>query len=433
MVAIAQVPNRGKSLKPVPGHLPDPAASASPPRVPRIALYSQGMVGFGHIRRNASIAQALRHSTLQPDIMLIAEAWQAGALLMPPGVDCVTLPALRRDADGGYNPRFLLDVSDGELIALRTRVIRSAMEVFNPDLLVVDYMPLGVAGELAPTLEFLKRRGKTRLVLGLRDVLYDPETVKRSWANQDNLDAIQNYYDSVWIYGDPTVFDPLREYDLMESVGTKARHTGYLDQRPRLEYAKAEAAPLVANLPSGKIALCLVGGGHDGGALAEAFIQSDLPLDTTGVLVTGPLMPWEERQHVRLEAEQRSQFRVLDFVHDPTPLIDRADRIIAMGGYNTVCEALSFEKHALIVPRVKPEPEQWIRAQRFRDLGLVDVLHPGALSPGALTEWLASDLGPPPASRSRIDFDGLTRIPAMVAELLNAPFTPTPGHMPLPL
>jgi len=104
-----------------------------------------------------------------------------------------------------------------------------------------------------------------------------------------------------------------------------------------------------------------------------------------------------------------------------------------MGGYNTVCEALSFEKHALIVPRVNPEPEQWIRAQRLRDLGLVDVLHPGALSPAALTEWLASDLGPPPASRSRIDFDGLTRIPAMVAELLNAPFSYTPGHMPLPL
>src|SRR2546423_15066925 len=162
MVAIAQVPNRGKSLKPVPGHLPDPAASASPPRVPRIALYSQAMVGFGHIRRNASIAQALRRSTLQLDIMLIAEAWQAGALLMPPGVDCVTLPALRRDADGGYNPRFLLDVSDGELIALRTRVIRSAMEVFNPDLLVVDYMPLGVAGEFAPTLEFLKPRVHSR-------------------------------------------------------------------------------------------------------------------------------------------------------------------------------------------------------------------------------------------------------------------------------
>src|SRR5205823_14545927 len=100
--------------------------------------------------------------------MLIAEAWQAGAILMPTGVECVTLPARRREVDGGYNPRFLLDVSVGELIAVRSRVIRSAMEVFAPDLLVVDYLPLGVAGELAPTLEFLKRRGKTRLVLGDR-------------------------------------------------------------------------------------------------------------------------------------------------------------------------------------------------------------------------------------------------------------------------
>src|SRR5204862_314261 len=80
-------------------------------RAPRIALYSQGMMGFGHIRRNASIAQALRRSALQPAIVMIAEAWQAGALLMPAGIDCVTLPAIRKEANGEYNPRFLLDVS----------------------------------------------------------------------------------------------------------------------------------------------------------------------------------------------------------------------------------------------------------------------------------------------------------------------------------
>src|SRR5207248_702396 len=53
-----------------------------PPSPPRVAMYSQGMVGFGHIRRNASIAQALRASELQPAIVMIAEAWQAGALLL---------------------------------------------------------------------------------------------------------------------------------------------------------------------------------------------------------------------------------------------------------------------------------------------------------------------------------------------------------------
>lgn len=399
---------------------------AQQPGAPRVAMYSQGMVGFGHIRRNASIAQALRASELQPGIVMIAEAWQAGALLLPEGVDCVTLPALRREPDGAYNPRFLLDVSDQDLIALRTRVIRSAVEVFDPDVLIVDYLPLGVAGELATTLERLRARGNTRCVLGLREVLYDSETVRRTWADRANMDAIRNFYDAIWIYGDPAVFDPVREYGLGPDVAAKARYTGYLDQRPRLDLAAARGDPMLESLPPGKLALCLVGGGHDGQALAEAFLQADLPDDTTGVLVTGPLMPWEQRQQVRDDAQQRSRFRVLDFVPEPIALIERADRVIAMGGYNTCCEILSFEKHALIVPRVSPEPEQWIRAERLRDLGVVDVLHPDQLEPRALSEWLARDLGAAPSVRDRIDLGGLTRIPSLLQEMLGSAARPVP-------
>jgi len=238
------------------------------------------------------------------------------------------------------------------------------------------------------------------------------------------MDAIRDFYDAVWIYGDPAVFDPVREYGLGDDVAAKARYTGYLDQRPRLDLAAAHADPLVTSLPPGEIALCLVGGGHDGEALAEAFLQTELPRDMTGVLVTGPLMPWEQRQRVRDGAQQRPRFRVLDFVAEPISLIERADRVIAMGGYNTCCEILSFDKHALIVPRVAPEPEQWIRAQRLRDLGLVDVLHPDELDARALTEWLARDPGPPPAVRDRIDLGGLSRIPTLLTELLGAAARP---------
>lgn len=398
----------------------------------RVAMYAQGMVGFGHIRRNASIAQALRQSEARPAIVMIAEAWQAGAIPMPAGADFVTLPALRRGVDGSYNARFL-DVSDRALIALRAKVVRSTIEAFAPDVLIVDHWPLGAALELARTLSHVHKQGGTRCVLGLRDVLYDAETTRRFWGDDTNLDAIREYYDAVWIYGDPTVYDAVREYDLPPDIAEKVRFTGYLDQRPRLQLAQSSAGASVGPVPPGRLALCLVGGGQDGDALVEAFFQADLPPDVSGVVVTGPLMAREARQRLRRVAARRPRFTVLDFVPDTTPLMQRADRVIAMGGYNTVCEVLSFEKHALIVPRVQPEPEQWIRAQRLRELGLVHVLHPDDLCPRALTEWLAQDLGPAPAPRQRIDLGGLTRIPGLFCELLGeAPVCDTPaGGLPV--
>jgi len=404
-----------------------PPLSAREPPLPRIATYSQGMHGFGHIRRNATIAHALRDAGTQAVILMIAEAWQAGAIPMPEGVDCVTLPGLRKEANGGLNARFL-DVSDQELITLRSKVIRKAIKTFQPDVLLVDYLPLGAGGELVRTLERVRKHGRTRCVLGLREVLQDPETVRRTWSTDGWLDAMRDYYDAIWIYGDPAVFDPVREYGVFDGVASKVRYTGYLDQRQRLELAGAQATQLVTNLPPppAKLALCVVGGGVDGYALAEAFVAADLGSDTTGMIVTGPYMPPESRHRLLESAQRNPRCEVLEFVPDPVPLINRADRIIAMGGYNTICEVLSFEKHALIVPRVHPEPEQWIRAQRLRDLGLIDVLHPDDLSPRALSEWLARDLGPLPTHRSRVDVGGLTRIPTLLADLLNGAVTGTP-------
>jgi len=55
-------------------------------------------------------------------------------------------------------------------------------------------------------------------------------------------------------------------------------------------------------------------------------------------------------------------------------LVERAIGVVAMGGYNTFCEILSFGKPALIVPRTKPRQEQMLRARRAEALGLVRVL-----------------------------------------------------------
>jgi predicted glycosyltransferase len=363
---------------------------------------------------------ALRRSGLKPVIVMIAEARQTGWLPMPDGVDFVTLPALRKVCNGSIKPRFL-EVSNKDIIKLRSRLIRSAIKAFKPDALIVDHLPLGAAGELGTTLERLRRHGETRCVLGLRDVLQDAETVRATWAQPDTANAIRDFYDAIWIYGDRAVYDHLREYGLVEPLASKARYTGYLDQRVRLEVAGAQGGQLLANLPPGRLALCVVGGGSDGGALAEAFARAELPADMAGLIVTGPYMAPQARQRLARITQRRARMTLLDFVPEPASLIDRADRVIAMGGYNTICEMLSFEKHALIVPRVRPKLEQWIRAERIRELGLLEVLHPDKLSPQALAEWLLRDLGPPPPSRSRVDLGGLDRIPALLSDLITRP------------
>ena len=56
-------------------------------------------------------------------------------------------------------------------------------------------------------------------------------------------------------------------------------------------------------------------------------------------------------------------------------LMKNAIGVIAMGGYNTFCEILSFNKPALIIPRTKPRLEQHIRASRAQELGLMSVLN----------------------------------------------------------
>ncbi len=105
---------------------------------------------------------------------------------------------------------------------------------------------------------------------------------------------------------------------------------------------------------TGRLILCQVGGGQDGASLAEAFVQARFPEGTVGLLLTGPYLPADVRAHIRRVAAEQPRLRILEFVTEPSRLLRCADRVIAMGGYNAVCEVLSFGKTALIVPRIHP-------------------------------------------------------------------------------
>jgi len=398
--------------------------AARAPRSPRIAIYSHDAQGLGHLRRNLLITRALIAGANQPSVLMLSGLREAAAFEFPRGVDSVTLPSVGKSTDGTYFPRSLR-LGTPEVVKIRRRLISAAVESFRPDILIVDKQPRGFFGELEPALEWLRANTTARIVLGLRDILDESATVAREWSQGRFDDAIRAFYDRIWVYGDRAVYDVASEYSFPEDVAAKIRYTGYLNARevmeghPVFDPNCGRDLTQVLGLPEGSLTLCLIGGGRDGVPLATEFLRADLPAKGGGVLVCGPLMEPEDREDLRSLAAARSDMRVIEFVADPHPLLCCADRVIAMGGYNTVCEALAFQKRTLIVPRVVPRTEQLIRANRLAELGLLDVLHPRDLTAPALSEWIRADArGVKPAVRA-IDFGGVGRLPGLLEEALS--------------
>src|SRR4051812_30646760 len=392
----------------------------------RIAFYSYDEHGLGHVRRSIAIAHAL--SAAEPvSILLIAGAREAALFRLPDGTDTFALPAPSTDFNGERRgPSIGLDMAG--TLRMRARALRSALAAYRPDVLIVDRLPLGVYAQLASSLGLLPEMG-TRLVLGLRDVLDDPAHVRAEWDRAGALGVLRRSYDAVWVYGDRRVFDPADAYDLPGDVRQMVRYTGYLDRhatgRPTPGDLAARRREL--DLPDGRIALCVLGGGEDGDRLAAAFAPAELPAGATGVVVAGPFMADDERDALHALAAPRANLRVLDFVPDGDALVALADDVVAMGGYNTVCEILASGPRALVVPRAEPR-EQLIRARRLQDIGALDVLEPQRLSAGALSAWLAAGDDARATAQPQIDMDGLRRIPRLLDELLAQPAVPLHAH-----
>ncbi|MCC7132400.1 MAG: hypothetical protein IT352_07145 [Gemmatimonadales bacterium] len=382
----------------------------------RIVLYSHDTMGLGHTRRNLLIARALSEGRTPPAILMIFGASEARSWDMPPGTEGLTLPSVHKGVSGHYASRRMA-VPFESVIGIRKRAIEAAIDAFDPDLMIVDKVPGGLAGELLPALRLLRRRGRARIVLGLRDVLDDAATVRSEWTREDNYRIVEECYDAVWVYGDPAIVDPVEEYGLGDTIARKLHFTGYPDPRLRL------SGPAVAGGTevTGPISLCLVGGGQDGAPLARAFAGARYPAGNTGVLVTGPQMPDAAHHDLVSRFGGRDDLRIVRFDPDADRLIARADHVIAMGGYNTVVEILAHERRALIVPRVVPRTEQLIRAERLAGLGLVDLLSPDLATSDALSDWLLAGTTPRARAHHTLDFGGLARINLLARALLVTP------------
>lgn len=353
----------------------------------RLLIYSHDSFGLGHLRRCRTIAHHLVERYRSLSILILSGSPIIGSFDFKARVDFVRIPGVIKLRNGNYTPLSLhLDIE--QTLAMRSSIIQHTAEIFDPHLFLVDKEPLGLRGEVESTLEMLKDRG-TRLVLGLRDVMDDPGLLEKEWQRKNVYPALNELYDDIWIYGLPEIFDPLSELPNMQHLAEKMTFTGYL--RRQLPQAPPDAAE--SELPSEPYLLVTTGGGGDGDGLIEWVLSAyenapDLP--HPALLVFGPFMNQERRLAFQERAAKLPKVHAITFEARFERLLERAIGVVAMGGYNTFCEILSFGKPALIVPRTRPRREQLLRAARAEALGLVRMLpDDGRRDPKVMADELA--------------------------------------------
>ena len=405
-----------------------PGAERAPrsPHAPRVLIYSHDTFGLGHIRRCRAIANALIASFPHISVIIVSGSSVISSFQFGDGIDYVRIPGIEKQSDGSYEPHHLnLDL--GDTIRLRADIIKQTVLSFDPDVVIVDKEPVGLRGELKPSLDILRRRG-ARIVLGLRDVLDEPGAVLEEWSRNGALEALDTVYDDIFVYGLENVYQPLTGLPGQQRFADKVRYMGYLKRAvpspmPPNRYPRITKQPFVLVTP---------GGGGDGAGVIDWVIsayEADPTIELPALIVFGPFMSREKRKEFAERIARNPKLEGLGFEPRLELLMNRAHCVVAMGGYNTFCEILSFDKPALIVPRVKPRLEQAIRAGRADELKLVDTLYDpsqtgeGERDPLVMAAALhALPRRPPPSQAFMPDLlDGLPAISRALANDLSLP------------
>jgi predicted glycosyltransferase len=332
--------------------------------VRRFLFYSHDGLGLGHVRRNLAIARALDDVAPEASILVLTGAAETERLGVSPRINVVRLPGPHRSDQ---------------------RVLAAAVEIFRPEVVLVDEHPFGPGGELGPALEIVRASGG-QAVLGLPDVLADTNGVDLEWRSRGLFDRIPQNYERVLVYGQPDIFDPVSDGSFPDALARITSFCGYVVSQP-LDTHRSTLRPYKRR----PRVLATAGGADDGFALLDAFVSAAKDSGWDAMVVAGSHWPRDHRDLLRTRA-QAAGVSYRKFVPSLPSEFAGLDALVSMGGYNTLAEAAASGVPTVCVPRPGPAHDQLMRARAFESLGLLRLLEPGDLDPQLLREEVGAAL-----------------------------------------
>jgi predicted glycosyltransferase len=379
----------------------------------RVLFYSHDGTGLGHLRITLGVATAYAGMREQDSLLLVTGSLQTGAFALPDNLDYVKLPAMpKRDLYASLPPTEGYTGSHNSTIRFRAALALATVQAFDPHLVVIDHAPAGLFRELAPSIDWLRRRDPApSLALLMRDITFGPEQTRSIWTNEGVYPLLDEAYDRILIYGDRRVFDPIATYGMSELAASRTRFCGYLaPSPPRRTPTQVRNEVGAGTLP---LIAVSVGGGGDGRVFLRAYLAGLRDCSRAPVLsyvVTGPLLPEADRAEIIAMTDSLPNVRVVDFDPDFAAVVRAADAVVCMGGYNSIAESVYFGKRPIVMPRVPGSEEQLLRAEGFARLGLATVVGPDPLDASALWDAIDRELSRTDPPAPVLAFDGLERI-----------------------
>lgn len=386
----------------------------------RVLLYSHDSFGLGHFRRTSSIAHAIAAAVPGASQLCVTGSPRPDLFPLPAGADYVKLPSVTKSAAGDY-------VSQGlesglvDLVHVRAQTIAAVARSYRPHLILVDHTPMGIGGELLPMLEQQSARGQdVCIVLGLRDILDDPQRAHYELTQPRVQHVLTRHYDHVLVYGHSFVCDLAREYDLPTELAERLTYVGVACC---LEEDPAGRSVVERSRPSGPAHVFVTaGGGADGAALLEPAVKALVSAGAEGAMratvVTGPFVDPQVRDRIAECVRAHAHIEMLESTAGLHDRLIEADLVVCMGGYNTIYEALCMRRRVLALPRSHPRREQIERVERLERLGLVSVLDADeALDPTRMLARIRTELArPAPDARAAgLRFDGAVEAARLLA------------------
>lgn len=295
--------------------------------------------------RCSAIAQAfsgLSHVTM------FSGARKIAGYSAPRGVDFVQLPALELGESGQLLPApDTSELTIAEIERAQSKILVENYRRTKPNVVIIEFFPFSPHrfGTVLDALFETMRHDKQRpiVICSIRTYPHQPWDMdsRAGWINE----RLRSDFSCVLHHTDLNIFPlgSLGTYMNAALAGIPVEQTGFVR---RLVPRSLEARP------SNGLLLTVGGGGLPSAAqILKRWIKAartghpDLfPIN----VVCGPVMGAKDRQSVHIETGE--DVTVHDWVGNMDELICASRGVVCLGGYNSLVEALSFNKPVLTFP-----------------------------------------------------------------------------------